>query len=222
MFRSQILIMQGLDYIEIHSRPWGKLQSSPYIRHPTSFPSGDGWEGRVLNKHMLNDITFHHRWGPMMSTGSMGLRESARQRTTHCVQFPFITSHKESQASRFYKFYPSSLLVSLRLELLFSLVVRSLSPLSCFSAIFLSQQTSYSSEEVSWICSMVRILTIREALLFLPTIEPSERTWSIHSHWGNESELCSSSPKEGVLQAIRLNSKTCFRRTLWFLRLNLM
>lgn len=39
--------------------------------------------------------------------------------------------------------YPlAPLLVSLRLELLFSLVVRSLSPLSCFSAIFLSQQTS--------------------------------------------------------------------------------
>ena len=36
-----------------------------------------------------------------MSTGSVGLRESARQRTTRCVQFPFITSHKESQARGF-------------------------------------------------------------------------------------------------------------------------
>lgn len=99
------------------------------------------------------------------------------------------------------------LLVSLRLELLFSLVVRSLSSLSCFSAIFLSQQTSLlrfkeAKQFVQWSVS-----SPSERLCFSfsnhRAIRKGHGVSRSHSHWGNESELCSSSPKEGVLQGIR-------------------
>ena len=73
MFRSQILIMQGLDYIEIHSRPWGKLQSSPYIRHPSSFPpvgmdGRDGFEQAYTEWHysspQMRSHDEHWLYGP--------------------------------------------------------------------------------------------------------------------------------------------------------------
>lgn len=92
------------------------------------------------------------------------------------------------------------LLVSLRLELLFSLVVRSLSPLSSFSAIFLSQQTSLlrfeeAKQFVQWSES-----SPSEKLCFSSSnhraIRKGHGASRSHSHWGSESELCSSSPKK--------------------------
>lgn len=105
-----------------------------------------------------------------------GLRESARQRTTHCVQFPFITSHKESQASRFYALSSSSPACVPRLELLFSLVVRSLSPSVLFFSYFLisADLPCLGSKRLSNLFNGQNPHHQRSfAFSSLPTIEPS-------------------------------------------------
>lgn len=53
---------------------------------------------------------------------------------------PFITVTRTARSGESVLYSPSPLRVSLQPELLFSSVVRSLSPLFCFSAVFLSQQ----------------------------------------------------------------------------------
>lgn len=163
--------------------------------------------GRVLNKHRLNTVTLHRRWGPMMSMCSAGLRESAWQRkaTPHCVQLSFVASCTESQTQEFCALFSSSpAFVPSTWAIVWLSCEVSVSPWSSFSAIYVSQWTFLLRFEEAE-CSMVGTLTALHLFLhpWLPSGKDVADPKVIHTDWGKESVLCSSSQKERMLQEIR-------------------
>lgn len=137
--------------------------------------------GRVLNKHMLNTVTLHRRWGPMMSMCSAGLRESAWQRkaTPHCVQLSFVASCRESQTQEFCALFSSSpAFVPSTWAIVWLSCEVSVSPWSSFSAIYVSQWTFLLRfEEAEWFVQW----SAHSQLCICSSIHGchQERTWQI-------------------------------------------